>query len=259
MAELVTSDAVLHVEVDGEGDPVTVLAHGITNSCRELAQLTPLFPGSKVRFCFRGHGHSSAPETGYRFADFARDIDEVAKAYGARFAVGTSMGQAAMCTLLARDPDRFERLVFLLPGGIDERFEHADKYLRMADLLTTHPPEDAVETILNDPDRTAGYVKAPWLREIDRMLWAEQNPQGLARAIREIVSDVPLEDGEVLRRVTAPVLLIAREGDPIHPAEVAMRLAELMPNAELHLFHDEVEMFEAMPRLVMRVNEFLFG
>jgi pimeloyl-ACP methyl ester carboxylesterase len=82
---------------------------------------------------------------------------------------------------------------------------------------------------------------------------------GLARAIREVVRDVPLEDGEVLRRVTAPVLLIAREGDPIHPAEVATRLAELMPNAELHLLRDEVEMFEQMPRLVMRVNEFLFG
>ena len=55
------------------------------------------------------------------------------------------------------------------------------------------------------------------------------------------------------------MLLIAREGDPIHPAEVSLRLAELMPNAELHMFRDEVEMFEAMPRLVMRVNEFLFG
>ena len=38
--ELVTSDVTLHVEVDGEGDPVIVLAHGLTNSCRELATLT---------------------------------------------------------------------------------------------------------------------------------------------------------------------------------------------------------------------------
>src|SRR5207245_10481269 len=74
VAELVTEDATLHVEVDGEGEPVTLLAHGLTNSCRELAQLTPLIPGTKVRFCFRGHGHSSSPERGYRFADFAREI-----------------------------------------------------------------------------------------------------------------------------------------------------------------------------------------
>jgi pimeloyl-ACP methyl ester carboxylesterase len=257
--EVVTTDAVLHVEVDGEGEPVTVLAHGITNTCRELSQLTPLFPGSKVRFCFRGHGHSSAPERGYAFADFARDIDEVAKAYGASRGVGTSLGQAAMCTLLSQDPDRFERLVFLLPGGIDHEFEHKEKYLRMADLLSTLPPDQAIETILNDPERTAGYVRSPWLREIDRMLWSEQNPIGLARAIREVVNDVPLRDAEILRQVTAPALIIAREGDPIHPAKVALRLADLMPRSELHMFHDEVEMFDAMPRLVMRVNEFLFG
>ena len=91
MAHILTEDATLHVEVDGDGPPVTVLAHGLTNSCRELAQLTPLVPGTKVRFCFRGHGHSSSPEHGYRFADFARDVDAVAEAYGATIAFGTSL------------------------------------------------------------------------------------------------------------------------------------------------------------------------
>src|SRR5947209_6370730 len=57
-------DARLHVEVDGEGEPVTVLAHGLTNTCRELARLTPLVPGTKIRFCFRGHGHSTSPAAG---------------------------------------------------------------------------------------------------------------------------------------------------------------------------------------------------
>ena len=74
MPEVVTSDVTLHVEVDGAGDPVMVLAHGLTNSCRELAALTGFVPGTKVRFCFRGHGHSTSPERGYRFADFARDL-----------------------------------------------------------------------------------------------------------------------------------------------------------------------------------------
>ena len=38
MPEVVTEDAILHVEVDGEGPPVTVLAHGLTNSCRERSE-----------------------------------------------------------------------------------------------------------------------------------------------------------------------------------------------------------------------------
>src|SRR5690349_2043851 len=109
MPELATDDAVLHVEVDGEGSPVMVLAHGLTNSCRELAMFTPLVTGTKVRFCFRGHGHSSSPEHGYRFADFGRDLDAVARAYGATIAFGTSLGAGAICTLLEHDPERFEK------------------------------------------------------------------------------------------------------------------------------------------------------
>jgi hypothetical protein len=58
--------------IDGACDPVTVFAHGLTNSCYELAAFTPMLPGTKVRFCFRGHAHSDTPEPGhYRFADFA--------------------------------------------------------------------------------------------------------------------------------------------------------------------------------------------
>src|SRR5438876_11809953 len=92
-------DARLHVEVDGEGEPVTVLGHGLTNTCRELARITPVLPGTKVRFCFRGHGHSTSPATGYRFADFARDLDAVATKYVATRAVGTSLRPRAIARL----------------------------------------------------------------------------------------------------------------------------------------------------------------
>ena len=41
MPEVRNGDVTLHVEVDGAGEPVTILAHGLTNSCRELAPFTP--------------------------------------------------------------------------------------------------------------------------------------------------------------------------------------------------------------------------
>ena len=75
---MVTEDVTLYCEVDGQGEPVTVVAHGLTNNCRELAALTPMVPGTKVRFDFRGHGRSSAPQRGYRFEDLAGDLDAVA-------------------------------------------------------------------------------------------------------------------------------------------------------------------------------------
>ena len=257
MAELVTEDATLHVEVDGAGEPVTVLAHGLTNSCRELAQLTPLVPGTKVRFCFRGHGHSSSPGTGYRFADFARDVEAVADQYGAEVGFGTSLGAGAIANLVARQPDRFRKLVFLLPAGLDVPFQYKDRMLRTAALVEGKTLEDAVDAVLSDPQRLASYVQFPWLRDFDRNMLQDLNTVGVPRAIREVIDDWPLSDREDMRKVSAPTLLICREGDAIHPAEVGRILAEIMPNAELMVFDDGMQMYGAIPQIVERVAQFL--
>jgi 3-oxoadipate enol-lactonase len=255
--ELVTEEVRLHVEVDGEGPPVTVLAHGLMNSCRELAAFTPLVPGTKVRFCFRGHGHSSAPERGYRFADFARDVSSVADAYGATIAFGTSLGAGAIGHLLTAKPERFDKLVFLLPAGLDQPFQYKQKMLHTAALMDGKPIEEAIEAITSDPGRAVGYLDYPWLRDFDRLMLQELNTVGVPRAIREVIEDWPLEDREQMRSVTAPTLLICREGDEIHPVEVGRILAEIMPNAELMLFRDGAEMYEAIPKIVARVAEFI--
>src|SRR5262245_6200948 len=145
MPEVRNGDVTLHVEVDGAGPPVTVFAHGLTNSCRELAPFTPSLRGTAVRFCFRGHGHSSAPATGYGFADLASDLDVVARAYGARNAVGTSLGAGAIMRLLEHDPDRFDRIVMLLPASLDVPFTNPGRFDGIADLLESYPKDEAVE------------------------------------------------------------------------------------------------------------------
>jgi pimeloyl-ACP methyl ester carboxylesterase len=257
MAEVRTDDAVLHVEVDGEGDPVSVLAHGLTNSCRELADLTPLVPGTKVRFCFRGHGHSSSPERGYRFTDFSRDLEAVASEFGATIAFGTSLGAGAIANLVARKPDRFEKLVFLLPAGLDLPFQYKERMLRMASLVDGKSPEEALEAVLSDPMRVANYLREPWLQDFDRRLLEGLNPVGVPRAIREVIEDWPLRDREDMAIVTAPTLIICREGDDIHPALVGRILVDVMPNAELMMFEDAVSMYLGIPDIVGKVTEFL--
>ena len=251
------SDARLHVEVDGEGEPVTVLAHGLTNTCRELARLTPFVPGTKVRFCFRGHGHSTSPPAGYGFGDFARDLDAVASAHGATRALGTSLGAGALCRLLATTPDRFERLVFLLPAGLDRPFREKDRFLRTAELLESKPRDEAVEAILSDPERLAVYERFPAMREMDLATWDHADLHALAAAIRGVLDDVPIPDRELLRKVEAPALVIARDGDSTHPARVARIIAEVMPNAELLEYPDDVTMYTAIPEIVQRVAALL--
>jgi len=258
MPEVRTDDAVLHVEIDGEGEPVTVLAHGLTNSSQELAAFTPLVAGTKVRFDFRGHGHSSVPETGYGFPDFARDLDAVANAYGARNAVGTSLGAGAICHLLGKDPARFERIVLLLPAALDV-VVGGEGFLRTASILESMPLDEAIDTLLSEPGRAAKYAEAPWLRALDLLMWKDLNAAGVAKALRGIVGDVAIRDRELLRKVDAPVLIIGREGDPIHPAEVSRVLVDLFPNSEMILLPGEEELVASIPMLVDRVGSFLTG
>jgi 3-oxoadipate enol-lactonase len=257
--EVSSGDATLHVEVDGEGDPVGILAHGLTNSCGELAQLTPLIPGTKVRFCFRGHGHSSSPESGYRFSDFARDVAAVADEYGATYACGTSLGAGAITHLVSHAPDRFEKLVFLLPAGLDRPFRYKERMLRTARLVDGRTREEAIEAILSDPERLANYIDHPFLRDFDRQNLENLNTVGVPRAIREVIEDWPLRDREEMRRVTAPTLLICRRGDEIHPAVVGEILAGIMPHAELLMFEDGFQMYESVPAIVNRVREFVLS
>ncbi|HEX5949738.1 MAG TPA: hypothetical protein VFZ96_01955, partial [Actinomycetota bacterium] len=103
------------------------------------------------------------------------------------------------------------------------------------------------------------YLRMPWKREIDRLLWDHDHPDGVARAVRGIISDCPVPDRDVLRAVTCPVLLICVEGDEIHPAQLGRVLHELMPASHLVIYPSEEAMFVGTPELIRRVNAFLLG
>lgn len=257
MPQVVTHDATLHVEVDGDGEPVTVLAHGLTNNCRELAAFTPFLAGTKVRFDFRGHGRSSAPPTGYRFADFAGDADAVARAFGATRAVGTSLGAGALSNLVSREPDRFERMVWLLPAGLDGPFAFRQRYRHLAAELDHKTPEEALQAITNEPEKVREYLRQPWRLEVDKIMWDHEDPDGLARAIRGVIEDWPLADRKLLRTVEIPTLLICIEDDPVHPAELGRVLHDLLPNSELLVYEDQSDLLADAPQLVRRVASFL--
>lgn len=252
-------DARLYVETDGDGEPVSVLAHGLGNNRLELAMLTPFLPGTKVRFDFRGHGRSVGPmdPAAYRFADFAGDLDAVAAAYGARIAVGTSLGAGAIANLLVADPDRFDRSLWLLPAGLDRGFAFVERYDRLADSYES--AEEAIEAVDADPERVRELLRAPWMEGLGSAMWEHEDLAALGRAIRCVVRDHPVEDREALRRVEIPVLIICMEGDPIHPAELGRILHGLLPNSELLVYPSGEALVQAIPDLVPKVATFLSG
>ena len=52
----------------------------------------------------------------------------------------------------------------------------------------------------------------------------------MPRDIQEALFETAMRDREDLRNVPTPTLVIAREGDDIHPAEVARVICGTMPN-----------------------------
>src|SRR5207244_12523197 len=105
----------------------------------------------------------------------------------------------------------------LLPAGLDVEFDHKGRLLRSADLIEGKTRDEAVEALLADPERSAGYLEAPWLRDFDREMLAELNPVGVPRAIREVIHDWPLRDRREMAKGTAPTPIICRRGDAVHP------------------------------------------
>jgi 3-oxoadipate enol-lactonase len=255
----VMSDGVrLVADVHGEGDPVTVVGHGLTGNRTDLAVLAPFIPGTKVFFDFRGHGDSDRPAPGsYSMDEFGNDVDNVAEAFGATRLVGVSLGGGATLRLLHRKPDRFERLVFVFPARLEDSVPVRTKLLRLADLLEARPIPEVADIVVAEEEAEGMFTEQPAARDIRMGALLAMNADGIPHAIREAVDDPPLQDPEVLPRITAPALVVAQEGDPMHRAEVARELADALPNAELVVYPDRFALMKEIPSLTARIAEFL--
>lgn len=242
--------------VTGTGDPVTVVAHGLGASLPETRPLLSGVTGRRVLYAARGH-HGDVPEP-FDWTDLGRDLLSVADAYDATRALGVSMGAGALLSVLAAHPDRFERVVLFLPGALD-RSRHDDAVRRLA----------ALAEALERGDRTAveDHVRAelpPDLRALpaatsyvsNRVAFLLGSP-GIAVAVRSLPAATPVADRSVLGAVSAQVLVLGQEADPLHPAQVARDLAAVLPKARLVVFDQPGVVFRERARLRALVSDFL--
>ncbi|MEO6144896.1 MAG: alpha/beta hydrolase [Dermatophilaceae bacterium] len=117
----------------GSGLPATVFAHGVDGSIATTRPFGSGVKGSRTFLHFGGYGASAKPVQPLTYATLEADLRAVADHVGATQALGVSMGAGALCSLLARTPLRFERLVFALPAVLDRpRTDHALDGLELA-------------------------------------------------------------------------------------------------------------------------------
>lgn len=261
MPTVPSSDGVeLAVEIVGSGEPITLLAHGLTGSRRELELFPPFLPGTKVLFDFRGHGESGRPPPeSYSMDHFAGDLEAVADAFEATAVAGVSLGGGATLRLLRRRPDRFSRLVFLLPARLERATEAHTRLLRTADLLESEGPEEAARIVVAEEAARGAFEAFPTSRAYRLEAIRRMNSDGIPHAIRELLNDAAPSDEAALRRVTAPSLVVGQEGDPVHTADVARELAEWLPNSELVILPDQYSLIREIPTLVQKVTALLLS
>lgn len=244
--------------VSGAGLPVTVAAHGLGASIAETRPLLGGVAGTRVFYAARGHGGSPLPDGPCTYAALGRDLEAVADAHGATRALGVSMGAGAALSLLARRPDRFERVVLFLPAALD-RPRTDDAVRRLADLAAALDAGNpaAVEAVvleelpadLRGLPVVAGYART-------RAAYLLASP-GVGAALRALPEVTPVEDRSRLSAVTAEVLLLAQEGDPLHPAQVARELAGVLPRSRLVVFEQSAVVFRERARLRAEIAGFL--
>lgn len=258
-------DCRLWVEVLGEGEPVTVFAHGITSSTDELRPLAARAPGTRVLFDFRGHGHSECPpeDAGYGVDGMRRDLDRIADTFGATQAFGISMGTSALLAIVAGNPDRFRRLALFLPvpGDMPSHvpIPQSDpvELPSFADLLECHPLEHVAQLAVSAPEFQPLLQARPYWRELVRARILRMNGTGIPRALRAYAGKTRVIEPDALRKVTAPVLIMGHEGDPIHRASEARSLAGLLPRARLVIWPEPLAMYDDLDSFVRLIGEFL--
>ena len=253
----------LWVETMGSGEPVTVFAHGVTSSIAELEPLASSAPGTRVLFDFRGHGRSESPpeSAGYDHQAMRRDLEHIADRFNATQALGISMGAGTILSLLEDQPDRFTRLVFFIPASIDAPNDGSPRvFPALAHLLETYSLEEVVARTIDAPAQAPLFARRPYWRELWRARMLRMNPVGVPRALRAYVSgSYPVRDAAALKRVRAPALILAHENDPIHDADIARRLADLLPNSTLRVWPEPLSMYDDLGAFQAEIGEFLGG
>jgi pimeloyl-ACP methyl ester carboxylesterase len=251
-------DLPLETLVSGSGGPVTVAAHGLGASVAETRPLLGGVAGTRVFYAARGHGGSPLPDGPFDYRVLGEDLAQVADACGATRALGVSMGAGSLLSLLAGAPERFERVVLFLPAALD-RPRTDEAVARVHALAAALEDGDAavVERLVLEelpPDLRAlpaveGYVRT-------RSAYLLASP-GVAVALRALPGVTPVPDRSALAAVSADVLLLAQEGDPLHPAQVARDLAAVLPKARLVVFDAPGVVFRERARLRALVTDFL--
>ena len=232
----------LRGEATGEGPPV-VLCHGITATRRQVLHGSKALPRAGyevIVYDARGHGSSDPAPVGegYGYPRLVADLERVVadRVGEGRFLLGGhSMGAHTAVSYALRHPERLAGLVLIGPvyaGTIEPGS------LNYWDGLAAALETGGVDGFLDYLDRRQG-IDPRWrdsvLRFTRERLLAQEHPEALVEALREVPRSRPFESLAELSDLDVPALVVASndDADPGHPYEAAAAYAEALPQGRL--------------------------
>lgn len=261
----------LRYRLGGDG-PLVVFGHGLMGS---IEQVDP-FEGSlgyvleRVKLLIydaRGHGQSAGPEdpAGYTWETLGRDMAAFIDHAGEESAIigGASMGAATALWVAIEQPQRVKALALLMPpplGHEPMRAQEEKQAIQVLDLLSAAVKNFGIEQTVQLAKGFPGFAPTPEEAE-QRADWLlRQNPLTLLYAVRGLIS-APFHDPDAYRQIGVPTIVVAHEGDGLHPVRAAKLLKDTIPDCELIVApepgywqtHPE-EFLKEMTRFIERVG-----
>jgi len=228
-----------HWEERGAGRPF-LFQHGLGGDVSQpLGLFTPPEGVQLISMDCRGHGETrpTGDESQVSFRVFSDDLRALLEHLEIETAVvgGISMG-AALALRLALDlPDQVAGLVLSRPAwneGVNPF--NVQAYSQIAAGIRALGVERARGEFMDSPFFQRVRDEAP--DAADSLLKQFDSPRaedGVAR-LERIPDDLPHPDKQAWAALEVPTLVLATEGDPIHPMAYARELASAIPGAQLH-------------------------
>lgn len=228
--------------------PAFVWGHGLTSS-RASEDRLPLLrwdtitAGGRqvVRYDAAGHGETGGPPdpAAYEWPQLATDLfgllDQLE--LGQVDVGGASMGCATTLHAAVRAPERFARLVLVIPPTAwDTRAAQGDQYRTSADYVEREGKAAWLAVAAEGPRPAifADLPPAPMDADI---------PEDLLPSVLRGAANSDLPSAEEVAALEHPSLVLAWAGDAGHPESTAHRLGELLPNREVRIAHQIPDLF----------------
>ena len=234
----------LRYRVGGAG-PLALFGHGLLGT---IDQFEDIAPGLLARlhedvrllvYDARGHGESSGPEdaAAYTWETLGLDMCGLVTHAGEQSAIlgGASMGAAAALWAAVERPEHVRAVVLMIPpplGFPSMRGPDEQQALAVLDMLAAAVQNFGLEKTVELARAFPGFAPTPEEADIRARWLLSQNPLAITHAIRGLVQ-APIHDPERYREIRAPMLVLAQEGDGLHPVRAARLLVENVPHAKL--------------------------